>query len=142
VTNIDCANLSVLVVDDQKTSRELVRQNLLKMSFADIDMATTSAEAEEKIAAKPYDIVFIDWVMPGKSGLALMQAYREDRAFDHVAFVMVTIQSREKGMVEALKAGATAYIVKPILPSQFVPRMETVLAWIEKVNPRFRKKNP
>jgi AmiR/NasT family two-component response regulator len=52
LSKINCADVSVLVIDDQKISRELINQNLLSMGFADIDMAATSAEAEEKIAAK------------------------------------------------------------------------------------------
>lgn len=135
---INRANLAVLVVDDQMIARNHVKQNLVSMGFADIDIAATSAEAEEKIAAKNYDIIFCDWHMPGKSGFAMMQAFRQEREFDHVAFVMVTAESEERHMVEALKAGATSYILKPILPQPFQAKVENVLQWIAKVNPRYK----
>ena len=138
MATINRAELAVLVVDDQMISRTHVKQNLVAMGFKDIDLAGTSNEAEEKIAKKPYDIIFCDWHMPGKSGFAMMQAFRAEREFDHVAFVMVTAESEERHMVEALKAGVTSYILKPILPQPFQAKVENVLQWIAKVNPRYK----
>jgi two-component system phosphate regulon response regulator PhoB len=138
LTKINCADVSVLIIDDQKISRELINQNLLSMGFALIDMAASSAEAEVKMVAKKYDIIFVDWLMPGKSGFALMQGCRETRDFDHVAFIMVTAKSGERDMAEALKAGATSYICKPTLPKEFQPKVQVALEWMAKVNPRFK----
>ncbi len=135
---INRADLAVLVVDDQMISRNHVKQNLLAMGFKDIDMAATSNEAEEKISQKHYDIVFCDWHMPGKSGFAMMQAFRQEREFDHVAFVMVTAESEERHMLEAMKAGVTSYILKPIMPKPFQAKVEHVLEWVGKVNPKYK----
>jgi PleD family two-component response regulator len=138
MTTIDRADLKVLIVDDQEISRDLVRENLRVMGFTDIHMAETSDEGTEKISTHAYDIVFLDWMMPGKSGFLMLKDYRQNRSFDHVAFVMVTSQANEKLMAEALKAGATAYVIKPAMPSIFRPNVETVLEWVLKFNPRFR----
>lgn len=137
MTTIDRADLKVLIVDDQEISRDLVRENLRVMGFTDIHMAETSDEGTEKLATRAYDIIFLDWMMPGKSGFLMLKDYRQNRAFDHVAFVMVTSQSNEKLMAEALKAGATAYVIKPAMPSIFRPNVETVVEWVLKFNPRF-----
>ena len=137
MTTIDRADLKVLIVDDQEISRDLVRENLRAMGFTDIHMAETSDEGTEKISTHAYDIVFLDWMMPGKSGFLMLKDYRQNRSFDHVAFVMVTSQSNEKLMAEALKAGATAYVIKPAMPSIFRPNVETVLEWVLTFNPRF-----
>ena len=137
MTTIDRADLKVLIVDDQEISRDLVRENLRVMGFTDIHMAETSDEGTEKISTHAYDIIFLDWMMPGKSGFLMLRDYRQNRAFDHVAFVMVTSQSNEKLMAEALKAGATAYVIKPAMPSIFKPNVETVLEWVLNFNPRF-----
>lgn len=131
--SINCADLSVLVVDDHMIMRQHVRANLDKLGFKAIDEATTSEEAEQKMAAKHYDIIFLDWVMPGKSGYALLQKCREEAAYNDVAFVMVTSQSEERHMVEAMKAGATAYIAKPFMPASFQSRIDPVLEWISRV---------
>lgn len=136
---IDLADIVVLVVDDLESARETVRVNLQKMGFSpsNIDMAGSCADGDEKIGAKAYDMIFLDWLMPGKSGLAMMHEYREKREFDHVAFVMVTAKGTEKDVAAALKAGATSYIVKPTIPTEFQPNVQVALDWMAKVNPRF-----
>lgn len=133
MTNLNCAELQVLLVDDHMIMREHVRANLAVMGFKNIDQAATAAEAEEKMAKTRYDILFLDWVMPGKSGYMLLQKYREDASYNDVAMVMVTSQTEERHMVEAMKAGATAYIVKPFMPAAFQARLQPVLEWIERV---------
>lgn len=138
MATVNSADLSVLVVDDHAMMRDVLQQHLLKMGFGAVDIAGSAEQAEQKLGAKPYDIVFLDWMMPGKSGFMLMQEHRQNRAFDHVAFIMVTNQAEERHMVEALKAGATSYIIKPPLASTLEAKLGAVLEWIGKVNPRFR----
>ena len=123
-------DLRVLVVDDNLVVRKLIEVQLTNLGFTSVDVASNSQEAQDKIAASNYDIVFLDWNMPGKSGYALMQEYREDRKFDHIAFVMVTAESQERYVREAVKAGATLYITKPISPVTFKEKVEKVIAWI------------
>jgi two-component system chemotaxis response regulator CheY len=126
------SSLAVLVIDDHMIIRQVVEQNLKNMGFADIDTAGSAAEAQERMALRNYDIIFVDWIMPGKSGYALMQECREERKFDDVAFVMVTSESDERHMIEALKAGATSYIIKPVLANVFSEKVKKVLDWLAK----------
>jgi len=135
MNSISPASLSVLVIDDHMIIRQVLEQNLRNMGFTLIDTAANCTEAQEKMAAKPYDLVFVDWVLPGKSGYALMQECRQDRKYDRVAFVMVTSESDERHMIEALKAGATSYIIKPVAPTSFQEKVRKVLDWISKRNP-------
>lgn len=131
MTAVNIPDLRVLLVDDNVVVRKLIEMQLINMGFKNIDSANNSSEAQEKISVAAYDIVFLDWNMPGKSGYTLMQEYREDRQYDHIAFVMVTAESQEHYTREALKAGATMYITKPIAPATFKEKIERVLAWIE-----------
>jgi DNA-binding response OmpR family regulator len=128
--DVNIADLRVLVVDDNVVVRKLIEVNLSTMGFKKIEVASNSQEAQDKIAATPYDIVFLDWNMPGKSGYALMQEYREERKYDGIAFVMVTAESQERYVREAVKAGATSYITKPISPATFAEKVGKVLAWL------------
>ena len=130
MADINIAELRVLVVDDNVVVRKLIEVNLTNMGFKNIEVASNSSEAQEKISAKPYDIVFLDWNMPGKSGYALMQEYREDRKWDAIAFVMVTAESQERYVREAVKAGATSYITKPITPATFAEKVGKVVTWL------------
>ncbi len=131
MTAVNIPDLRVLLVDDNVVVRKLIEMQLTNMGFQNIDSANNSNEAQEKISVTAYDVVFLDWNMPGKSGYTLMQEYREDRQYDHIAFVMVTAESQERYTREALKAGATMYITKPIAPATFKEKIERVVAWIE-----------
>lgn len=129
---VNPSDLKVLVVDDHMIIRQVVEQNLRAMGFSHIDTAPDCGEAEDKFAATDYNIVFVDWILPGKSGFSMMQDYREDRKYDDVAFVMVTSESDERHMIEALKAGATSYIIKPVTPQLFQDKVGKVLEWLGK----------
>ncbi len=124
--------LSVLVLDDHAYIRDIIRSHLQNMGFKDIEVAATALEAEKMIVSKRYDIVFVDWVLPGQSGYAMMKKFREDRAFDSVAFVMVTGHAEAHNMIEAMKAGATSYIIKPLIGADFAAIVITVIEWINK----------
>lgn len=137
---VNPAELAVLVVDDHMIIRQVVEQNLRNMGFTHIDTAANCTEAQEKIGAGHYDILFLDWILPGKSGYALMQEYRADRKFDDVAFVMVTSESDERHMIEALKAGATSYIIKPVTQQLFQDKVSKVLEWVDKRQSKTGKK--
>jgi CheY-like chemotaxis protein len=130
MADVTIAELRVLVVDDNVVVRKLIEVNLATMGFKNIEVAGNSGEAQDKISVTPYDIVFLDWNMPGKSGYALMQEYREDRKYDGIAFVMVTAESQERYMREAVKAGATSYITKPITPATFAEKVGKVVTWL------------
>jgi two-component system chemotaxis response regulator CheY len=127
-----CADLSALIIDDHKIIRQVLDQNLRSMGFTKIDTAANYQEAQDHLKAKRYDIIFVDWILPGKSGYALMQEYRQERDYDDVAFVMVTTETDERHMIEALKAGATSYIMKPVTPNAFSEKVDKVLEWLGK----------
>lgn len=129
---VNVSQLEVLVLDDHLIIRQAIEKNLKGMGFTHIDTAGDTAEAQAKIDSKKYDILFVDWLLPGKSGYALMQECRQDRKFDNVAFVMVTSENDKHHMIEAIKAGATAYIIKPVTPDVFKEKVEKVLEWIGK----------
>lgn len=130
---VNCADLSVLVLDDHMIIRQVLEQNLRGMGFTHIDVVSDYNQAQTKMQSRRYDIVFVDWILPGsKSGYALLQEYRQEREYDDIAFVMVTTETDERHMIEALKAGATSYIMKPVTPNAFQDKVHKVLEWIEK----------
>lgn len=136
---INCADLAALVIDDHAILRDTVAQNLRKAGFENIDTAATSSDAAVLMAKKIYDIIFIDWAMPGKSGLTLAQECRQDARYGRTAFVMVGASPDEKLMAEALQAGVTAYIVKPLQPKMFQEKVKSVLDWVQGANVRMQQ---
>jgi DNA-binding response OmpR family regulator len=133
MAGVKCADLAVLVIDDHMIIRQVLEQNLRSMGFTQIEVVADYDQARGKMKARRHDIIFVDWILPGsKSGYALVQECRAEREFDDVAFVMVTTESDERHMVEALKAGATSYITKPVTPNAFQEKVGKVLDWLER----------
>lgn len=124
--------LSALVLDDHSLIREILRSHLETMKFREIFLAKTAKEAELLIKKNRPDIVFVDWVLPGESGFKMLQDFRADPGFNTTAFIMVTAQNEVEKMTDAMMAGATSYIVKPIIQSDFINIVEVALEWLEK----------
>ena len=131
MTDTRVQELGFLIVDDSVVVVKSVRKMLADMGVTNVDSASSASDAEEKMAAKKFDVLFLDWRMTGKSGVALMQQCREDRAYDNVAFVIVSGEDGQRYIQEALKSGATSYIVKPFKPETLQEHLDKVVKWLE-----------
>jgi two-component system, sensor histidine kinase and response regulator len=126
------ADLSVLVVDDNPAAREVL-MDLLKDVAAHLDAVGSGAEAvaavEQHDAAEPYDVVFMDWKMPGMDGLQATRRIKEDPRVSHQpAVVMVTAFGREEVREEAEHLHIDAFLVKPVTRSMLVDTLVTIFA--------------
>ena len=130
MTEIKAAYLRVLVVDDSAVPRMAMLKMLEKAGFRHLDFACNASEAYEKMAVLRYDIVFLDWVMPGQSGISLLEEWRADRGYDDVAICVVSMNNDKAQIAGALKAGALSYIVKPATEEALQKNLDKVLAWL------------
>jgi two-component system, chemotaxis family, chemotaxis protein CheY len=103
----------VLVVDDSKTMRLILKRFLDKMGFQVVE-AGNGREALDRLRemAKP-DLVLVDWNMPEMSGVEFVRSVRTDRTYDTLPLVMVTTNAELEHVAEALEAGANEYVMKP-----------------------------
>lgn len=124
--------MRILVADDDMAFRNHLHKNLIEMGFCSIDLVATAEEAEIRLKQKEYDIVFLDWMMPGKSGFGLLKQLREDLHYEDTAFVIVSSESRERYVIEAMKAGAICYLIKPISFVSFNDKVSKVVEWVKK----------
>jgi DNA-binding response OmpR family regulator len=124
------ADLAVLVVDDNMSLRNDLERKLKEMGCTHIEQADCVQQARSKLEDALYDIVFLDWNMPGRSGYSLLQQCREDSRYDKTAFVIVSSMSEDRYIIEALKAGATSYIPKPVERETLSHHMERLLRWL------------
>lgn len=131
MTDSRAQGLKYLIVDDSRVVIKALQQMLTDLGITNVETAASATEAEEKMASQSYDVLFLDWRMTGKSGVALMQQYREDRAYDNVAFVIVSGEDGQRYIQEALKSGATSYIVKPFKANTLADHIEKVVKWLE-----------
>ncbi len=104
---------SILVVDDSRASREMMSRILSGLGMLHIRMAHCGEAALESIRIQRPEIVFLDWVMPLMSGIEVLKEIRKEPRLKNLPVVMVTSYSNKEMIVEALKAGANGYIVKP-----------------------------
>ncbi|MEZ0259978.1 MAG: response regulator [Alphaproteobacteria bacterium] len=124
-------DLKALVVDDHFTERAHLKLLLKNMGCPVVDEAPTVNEAEFLATSKHYDIIFLDWTLPGKeTGVDMLRRLRSDKTFDYTAFVMVTAKSEPDDIIMALRAGATSYIIKPASPEKIQENVTDVVEWI------------
>ena len=117
---------TILVVEDEPAIQELISVNL---SFAghktlrafDVDQANTLMRAELP------DVVILDWMLPGNSGISLARQMRADERTKDVPIIMLTARNEEDDKIAGLEAGADDYITKPFSPKELMARIKAVL---------------
>jgi two-component system, chemotaxis family, chemotaxis protein CheY len=124
------ADLKVLVVDDLRPDRTLLKKLLKKIGCQHVDEASDEREAADLTATMRYDVVFLDWNLPNKTGLEILRKYRVDKNYDDTAFVMFSGESESRYLIEALRTGATSYIVKPVDETAVRAHVTEVLEWL------------
>jgi len=108
--------MKLLLVDDSATMRRIQKTQLTTMGITDIDEAGNGEDALTKLSQATFDVVLLDWNMPVMDGLTCLQNIRKNGAYSKIKVVMCTSESEKAKVMEALKAGASNYIVKPFTP--------------------------
>jgi len=118
--------ISVLIVEDEDPILELIAVNL-EHAGQEPCRARSVAEAEKLIQAALPDVVLLDWMLPGESGLAFARKLRADRRTKSIPIIMLTARAGERDKITGLEAGADDYITKPFSPRELVARIKAVL---------------
>jgi two-component system chemotaxis response regulator CheY len=105
--------MKILLVDDFSTMRKIIKNLLGKLGYKDIHEADNGATALAKLDDENFDFIIADWNMPKMSGLDLLKILRGDENYKNTPFMMITSEANKNNILEALKAGANDYIVKP-----------------------------
>jgi two-component system chemotaxis response regulator CheY len=124
-------NLKILIADDLALIRSLIRKSLGSLKLSNIEEAIDGEDAIQKIltsqkAGSLYDVVFIDWNMPGKDGLEVVQFCQKNQSLKALPFIMISAERDKVRVVQALKAGVLDYVVKPFQPSLLVSKLERI----------------
>lgn len=121
--------MRILLVDDDAFLRDMYATKFRELGHA-IDAAQTAESALTKLREGEYDVILLDMVMPGMSGIDLLRTIREEKVGGNPICIMLSNQSDESDKEEAMKEGAAGYIVKAeFIPSEVV---EKVLKIVEK----------
>lgn len=117
---------AVLIVEDEPAIAELISVNLKHSGFRPI-WAMDSATAQAELDAVLPDVVLLDWMLPGESGLALAKRWRAHPRSKDVPIIMLTARTDEIDRVAGLDAGADDYIAKPFSTKELLARIRAVL---------------
>ncbi|MBS0405108.1 MAG: phosphate regulon transcriptional regulator PhoB [Proteobacteria bacterium] len=116
----------VLIVEDEAAIAELVAVNLRHNGFTPI-WAEDGEAAQRELGAVLPDVVLLDWMLPGQSGLQLARKWRADPRTKSIPILMLTARGDEPEKVAGLDAGADDYITKPFSTQELLARIRAVL---------------
>ncbi len=118
--------INILIVEDEKAIRDMI-----KFSFFNSQFILTEAEdvnqARDLIANKRPDLILLDWMLPGKSGLDFAKELRADKKTADIPIIMLTARYEERDKINGLTAGVDDYVVKPFSPKELIARIHAVL---------------
>ena len=117
---------TVLVVEDEPQIQELVAVNL-EHSGHKVLRAASAEEADAAIRAALPDVLVLDWMLPGESGLSFARRLRADERTRELPILMLTARAMEQDKLSGLEAGADDYLTKPFSPKELAARIKAVL---------------
>ena len=116
----------VLVVDDEAAIRDMI-QFALERAKMDVLTAADAQQALLRISENRPDIILMDWMMPGVSGIELTRRLRRDSYTEDIPIIMLTARVTEDDKVAGLEAGTDDYVIKPFSPRELLARIRAVL---------------
>jgi two-component system, OmpR family, phosphate regulon response regulator PhoB len=118
---------SVLVVDDDPDVCDLVRYKLEQSGF-DVRRASDGDQALREVDAEIPDLVLLDIMMPGMSGLEVLERWRANGATEKLPVIMLTAKAQENDVERGFELGADDYVIKPFSPRELARRVTAVLS--------------
>ncbi|HRH90095.1 MAG TPA: phosphate regulon transcriptional regulator PhoB [Rubrivivax sp.] len=116
----------ILVVEDEAAIAELVAINL-RHAGHDVTLAADAQQAQAAVDAVLPDLVLLDWMLPGHSGLALAREWRAAARTKALPIIMLTARADEADKISGLDAGADDYLAKPFSINELMARMRALL---------------
>jgi len=120
---------NILVVDDEKNIRDLIKFNLEKEQFQ-VVLAENGSDALEKLNEN-IDLVILDIMLPGIDGMEVCKKIRNNTQFQKIPVIMLTAKGEEIDKVLGLEIGADDYIVKPFSPRELIARIKAIFRRVE-----------
>ncbi len=127
------SNLNILVVEDEEAIREMLimalGQNQLNVTAVD-----SAEEALKTLADKTMDLLVLDWMLPGISGVELARRLKNDPHYKQLPIILLTARGEEADKIRGLEIGADDYMTKPFSPKELVARIKAVMRRSGKLN--------
>jgi len=120
------ASTNILVVEDEPAVREMLRFVLEQDGFT-VHETEDAETARERINAQAPDLLLLDWMLPGASGVELARGLKRDPLTREIPIIMLTARGEEDDKVRGLESGADDYVTKPFSTRELLARIRTVL---------------
>jgi len=117
---------SILIVEDEPGIQELLKFNLGHHGH-EVIVASDAEEASARMRDSLPDLILLDWMLPGASGIELARRIRSDPRLKDIPIIMLTARGDERDKVLGLETGADDYITKPFSPRELMARIQAVL---------------
>ena len=119
--------MKILIIEDFRLVALMLQRALKGMGYPSVFIAQSTEEAVSLLTHHRFDLLIIDWMLPGVSGVSLIKQLRSWKHYAHTPMLMVTGNDRYENVMEALQAGATDYLVKPIKPLRLAEKLKNLL---------------
>jgi len=120
----------ILVVDDNALNRDMLSRRLSRRGY-DVTVAEDGQQALDAINDDKFDLILLDWMMPGLSGIDVLKKIREDYTAVQLPVIMATAKTEAEDIVEALRLEANDYVTKPLNFDVVNARMRTQLGLVQ-----------
>lgn len=119
--------MRALVVDDSMVARNIIKNVLSPMGY-EVIQAANGQEALDKLKTqwKKIKLILLDWNMPVLNGIEALKAIRQQREYDQIKVLMVSTESEEEYIDQAMKVGANGYIAKPFTPEVLAAKVASI----------------
>ena len=117
---------TILVVEDETAIREMLGVTLQRAGFSIIEAGDTR-EASDRLGEQMPDLVLLDWMLPGISGIEFAKRLRRDEATRELPIIMLTARGEEESKLRGFEMGVDDYVTKPFSTQELVARIRAVL---------------
>jgi two-component system phosphate regulon response regulator PhoB len=119
-------NCNILVVEDEDAIRAMLVMVLEQANFTPIE-AADAQEAQKALTESLPDLILLDWMLPGISGVEWARRLKKEPMYRDIAIILLTARGEEEDKVRGLEIGADDYMTKPFSPKELVARIRAVL---------------
>ncbi len=127
------SNLNILVVEDEEAIREMLIM-ALGQNQLNVTAVASAEEALKTLADKTMDLLVLDWMLPGISGVELARRLKNDPHYKQLPIILLTARGEEADKIRGLEIGADDYMTKPFSPKELVARIKAVMRRSGKLN--------
>jgi two-component system phosphate regulon response regulator PhoB len=119
-------NLNILVVDDEEDIRDMLLL-VLENAGMNAKAVATAEEAQQSLVEAAVDLLVLDWMLPGISGIEMARRLKKDSRFNALPIILLTAKAEKDDRICAFEAGVNDYITKPFSPRDLIIRIKSAI---------------